>query len=209
MSGTNSALSFQSIISNAEAAGVIIGTPGTFSLSVLHSVMAVVAQPAIAVAQSATFLTPGQTALVQSAVAKSNAAAAATPSAASGSPTSASTPITIIISVAKGLPLLDSTIHNIQTFEAGATAKLNWWGWTLNLSESSTKAFEALLTTDLAGFASIAAALTAVSAPLAAAGAIISAVATGLNGWVVGADTGKGVTINGYLWVGVLVTGNT
>ena len=208
MSGTTNALQLQSIVANAETASIIIGAPGSYALSVVHTSLAATPQAALTVGTPAVALTPGQAALVQSAVNKANAAAIATPSAASGVEAAANTPITIITNLLKGLPLLLSAPEDIKKFEQGATATLHWWGWTLKMDEDSTKTFEKFLTTDIGGFAAIAAALSAISPPLAAAGAIISAVTTGLDGWVVGADTGKGVTINGYLWVGVYVTGN-
>ncbi len=215
MAGTVNAQQLKSIIDKAEAFNIITGSVGTFSVSLGHAVAAAsplaleALAPVVPAGVAAVApLAPGEASLVASAAAQSNAAATTTPSAASGTPTTANTPATTISNAAKGITGEASTPADLKTFETGASATLHWWGWSLQLTEKSTKALSSLLTTDLGGFVTIATALAALSAPLAAAAAIVSAAATGFNDWITAADSNhNGVTIDGYLWVGVWVQG--
>ena len=211
MNGSTNARQLQDLIANINKFGRVSGAPGNFSVAVTESLAAAtpVGGGVGLLERPAAALTSGQAALVHVAVIKSNAAASATPSAAAGNAASAATPVSIITTVAKGLPMLASTPANIRAVETGSTGTLHWWGWSLDMNEAATQAFKALLQSDLAGLTAIAAALAPVSAPLAAASAILTAVATGLTGWITTADANSnGVTINGHLWLGVSVTGN-
>jgi hypothetical protein len=212
MYGSRNAQQLQYLVENIGNFAIVSGAPGNFSLSQMHlpTTAAPFAGGVGLLDRPVASLTSGEAALANVAVAKSNAAALATPSAASGQAARAATPISIIGTVAKGLPILASTPANIHAVEAGSTGTLHWWGWSLDMNESAALAFKSLLQHDLAGFTAIAAALAPVSAPLAAASAILTTVATGLAAWITAADTeGNGVTINGYLWIGVDVTGNS
>ena len=221
MTGSDNAQQSANLVQNVDTSQIILGTPGAWSVSLAHAVIA--AQPLVAVAAAgagraavaagpvpagAGPLSAGQAALVQSAVNQSNAAAATTPSAASGSATTANTPADTITKVAQGITSIASTPANIKQLEAGTTATLHWWGWELDLNESATQALEALLTTDIEGLMSIGTALAFVSAPLAAVSGIISAVAGALEKWISDedGDDKAGVVIKGYLWVAVRVT---
>jgi hypothetical protein len=209
-SGSSNAEQLASIIQTIDSQNIVVGAPGAWSLALPHT--AITAQflaglPVTGTPAPAT-PTPGQLSLAQSAANKSNAAAAATPSAASGAPTTANTAASIINNVAGGITNIASIPADIKTVEAGATATLKWWGWTLQLNESATTAFERLLGTDVASCVTIASALAAISAPLAAVAGIISAVATGVDTWVTAEDKkggNRGVTMKGYLWAGLWV----
>ena|SRR5215469_13067768 len=209
MSGTNNALQLQALIQTIDNHNLVSGNPGNFTVSLLHPAMVSTLTADTVAASTVPAISYGQAAIVEAAVTKTNAAAAATPSAASGNSTTASTPVEVVTNIFKGLNAITSAPKDIQTMEAGASATLNWWGWSLVLNESATQAFLDLLGNDLADLGTILAAFAAISAPLAAAGAIVAAVSTGLDKWISAADANKkGVTINGYLWVGVWVQGN-
>jgi hypothetical protein len=153
-------------------------------------------------------LTGGQAALVDAAIKNSNAAAVQTPSAASGQHTTADTLLDIINAAMKGLPIISATATDIETIEQGAKATLHWWGWTVELTNDGSKALDKLFNNDLGGLSAILAALTPISAPLAAVAAILGAITTGLSAWIETENKGNGVTLKGYLWIGVDVTSN-
>ena len=210
MSGTSNAQLYQSLVQNVDGFGMVSGTPGSFSISLLHSVAAARAGQMAPEGLAVAPLTPAQAGLVQTAVAKSNTAATTTPSAASGQATAASTPTstTIINAVLQGLQDIGSIPQDIQTLEAGTKGTLHWWGWSADLNEAATKAFLSLLTAD-EGIGTILTGLGAVSAPLAAVGAILGVVAKGYDSWITSVDTNqKGVTLNGWLWIAVTVAAN-
>jgi hypothetical protein len=163
-------------------------------------------------------LTPDQTNLVQSAVVNANHAAllsTVTPELATSSTLSANTIIGKItevstdgsntISDAAGL------VANVPILDAGATATLHWWGWTLVLTEAATQALVTILGTDAKGLVTVAAALAPMSAGLAAVFAIVPITLGELSKWITSEDTAnpkKGVAINFYLWIAPWVTGN-
>jgi hypothetical protein len=198
-SGSANAQLLKAIIDKAEQGKAVLGTaPGTFS--VVPTVAAVASAPTAPTAQGAV-LSPGEAALVQNAVSRANDAGPVL-SAAPDAKGAAG----IIDAVVKGLTNVANTPQDIKTLVAGATASLHWWGWTLSLNETATVALESLLTTDIGGLAAVATALAAISPVLAAVAAIVTAVATGLGAWIKAEDAAKkGVSIHGYLWVGVWV----
>jgi hypothetical protein len=210
LSGTANALQLQSLVDAVDISGMVAGRPGSLTLSVPH-LMAVsfsAAAPNSAAAAAAPQpLTAGQAALVQAAVTQANAAALITPSAASGNPTTANTPASTIQNMVKGVTMIAATPGDLKQLEAGATATLQWWGWTLKLNESSTQALSKLLVNDMAGLTALTKALAPISAPLAATNSMVSAVAAGLHTWISKQDHGHGVVIHGYLFVGLLVEG--
>jgi hypothetical protein len=202
-SGSTNAQQVQNLVQEADNLNMILGTPGGWTLSASQVVVAAQGgSPFFA----ASALSPSQAQQIQTAIHNSNAAATETPSAASGNPTSANTPAAKIQSAATGLPNVAAIVTDIQQIEAGGQATLHWWGWSLKLNQNATTALQDILKTNLPALISIATALVAVSAPLAAALAIVSAAAVGLNAWISTEDAGqKGVVMNGYLWVGVVV----
>ena len=207
MEGTKDVVQLQAVVDAVKDTGMISGMPGTFTISALYSVATTVMD--IDGGGKGTPLSPLNAALVHAAIKKSNDAARATPSAASGKPTGASTSATLIDRILEGIPVIGSTSQDIRDIESGAEATLNWWGWSLNLNESATQAMRRLLNNDLETVAKILMALAAISAPLAAAGAVLKLAAGALAAWISDEDTRHdGVTIAGYLWVGVKVTGN-
>ncbi len=216
MTGSTNAQQAQNIVNKINAALAVQGGPGNWSVSLPHIVIASLGLPSNATgAQLAIGAGPislGETAVIQAAVAKSNAAAIATPSAASGQPTTSNTPLNTITTIVQGVTKAVGNIPNdVKALEQGATAKLNWWGWELDLDADATKALESLLTGDVASLMTIMGAIgTATgSAPIAAAAAIITAVAAGLSAWVSQEDSQntppKGVSICGCLWVAIVV----
>jgi hypothetical protein len=99
-------------------------------------------------------------------------------------------------------------IRNVPILEAGATATLHWWGWTLELTEPATNALVEILGTGAKGLVAVAAALAPASAGLAAVLAIVPVALGALPGLITPKDKGKGVTINFYAWVAPVVTSN-
>jgi hypothetical protein len=204
--GLSNAQQLKNLVSTVDTANLIQGKPGNFSLKLTQlGLPAATPAGAAAAPALASPLSTAQIADVQSAVARSNTAATQTPTAASGQPTKASTSAAAIASAASVAP---STAADIKTFEAGAKGTLHWWGWELEMDESSTRALENVLTTDMAGLDKIAAALKTVSVPLAAVADIIFGVAKTVGGfansWISKEDTAKnGVRIHGYMWLGV------
>jgi hypothetical protein len=209
MTGSTNAEQTGNIVTNLDTAQAVQGTPGAWTISssiTIHALLG--AKLAVVGGGPAPTVTAGQALLAQAAVDKSNAAAASTTGAASGNPTTASTASGVITNIAQGLSNLADTPANIQQLEAGTTATLHWWGWEADLNESATQALLKLLGTDVAGLVSIATALAAISAPLAAIAAVVGAISTGFDVWITAEDTKKnGVIINGYLWVGISVSG--
>jgi hypothetical protein len=116
----------------------------------------------------------------------------------------------IIDEVIKGLTTIGTTKADITRFLAGTAATLNWWGWTLVLTQDATEALINLLDNDLPGLLAIATALLASVPELAAIAAILKIVELALVAWIKAEDKDKkGVIINGYLWIAVVVTPNT
>jgi hypothetical protein len=192
-----------------ESPNLISGNPGTWSLHPIH--------PAFMAAMSGTpagalQLNTTQTGIALTALNQSNAAALTTPSAASGTPTTADTSVSTITSLVNGiLGGIDGVgriPNEIKTLEQGTKATLHPWGWSANMDEDATTALEDLLSNGTTGIATILTALAPISAPLAAVAAILKLAASAIDELIEKADHGKGVTIDGVLWLYPRVTGN-
>jgi hypothetical protein len=204
------------IINTVEDNHLVIGTPGSLSIAPLHPLLLAAIAPAVTgtpVSGAAGQFTSGQTAVVQTAINQSNAAALTTPSAASGNPTTANTSSTTISTIVNGvlggIDGIESIPEDIKTLEQGTTGTLHWWGWEADLNETATKALEDLLANGSTGIATILTALTPISAPLAAVAAAIKLVAGGLDTAIENKDQGKGVTLEGKLWIDLVLTANS
>src|SRR5208283_539104 len=192
-----------SIVATISNSNLVVGMPGSWSLSTAASLPAGSRSQAVIAAAPASTLLPGQVALAQAALSKSNAAAQVSPSATSANPVGASTPSGTIQSWLQDLNVVAAIGADISTMEQHGKVKLHWWGWEATWDEQGTKALEHLLATDMKDFTAVTAALATISPVLAAISGIISIVSGALASQISGADAGNGIVLHGYLWVGV------
>jgi hypothetical protein len=180
-SGTADKTQLQAIVNNAQASGAIVSPPTA---------------PYAVVASATAALPPTSATVIQNALTQSNAAKSTSPT-----PTGTSTPV--VGSTASDLNIIDSTKDDIDALEKGTVATLQWWGWTLTLTESATQALIRLIQTDFSGLWSIVNAFCPVLSIFSALEAILTA---GLDAWITNEDNAHGgVRIYGYLWIGVWV----
>lgn len=208
---TNDQLS--ALIASTENDNLVSGDPGQWSFNPPSSVFANANSSVIAdvdgggTAVATPVVSPTQ-ALVQNAVNQSNAAAATTPSAATDQDVTSQTPKSTIGSVISAVTTIGDIGDDIAALEKGGSAHLHWWGWEATLNEDATKALEHILGQDATGIAVALAALATIMPVAAAISGMLGIVAASLDGIIANADSGNGVNLKGYLWVGISVHGN-
>jgi hypothetical protein len=220
--------SLEDIISSATGT-LVVGEPGDWQL--VHPATAAIAiHPAAAwasldapvAATPLAGLDAAQQVVVKAAVAKSVAAAAATPSAVTdGAPVNVAAPAVATVSatvgtsvggIFSGLEAVGQIVGDIVAIHNGGAGKIHWWGWEATLNEPATQALLHLLSYDVPTVGTVLAAAFAAEVPVFAAISGILGIVSGLLGTEVkNADTAtptKGVSMKGYLWVGLSVKSN-